>query len=237
MFSDIFPDPTMLFRFKIDVQRLQNQVVDFADVDRWGLDSRHRMPPIERLGAEQTPIEAKLAWNEQGLFLQIEMTICDGYPVDLSERNHSVGLMVNTRYNRKIQKENAFCSTFNFFREPTFRRTWYADPKSNAERLIAGVLSPRQYREQTEDPNQAAIVGWARASTNTLTSWIRISPQVLHEYRPDEFPDIGLYFRCRVSLPYVAPGQLGLRHEASMVHRQKLSERESPSLYTHCRLI
>jgi hypothetical protein len=52
MFSEIFPDPSMLFRFKIDIKRLQNQVLDFSDVDQWGLNSTYRMPPIEQLGGQ-----------------------------------------------------------------------------------------------------------------------------------------------------------------------------------------
>ncbi len=158
MFSEIFPDPTLMFRFKIDVQRLQNEVLDFSDIDHWGLNSTHRMPPIAQLGTQQPPIEAKIAWNQQGLFLQIDMGVSDGYPVDLSQRSHSVELMVNTRYNRKILRENAFCASFSFFRTPFYRRTRYADPKSGAQRMLAHVKSPRPHQDQTEDPNQAAIV-------------------------------------------------------------------------------
>jgi len=237
MFSEIFPDPSMLFRFKIDIQRLQNQVVDFSDVDHWGLNSTYRMPPIEQLSGQEHPIDARLAWNEQGLFLQIDMTVNDGYPINLSQRSHTVDVMVNTRYNRKIQRENAFCASFSFFRTPFFRRTRYADPKSGAQRMLANVKSPRPHQDQTEDPNQAAIVGWARAWDSGLTSWVRISPQAMHEFRPDEFPDIGLYFRSTIS-HYDDPTANRKPHqESSMVHRQKISDRDIPSLYTHCRLI
>jgi hypothetical protein len=103
--------------------------------------------------------------------------------------------------------------------------------------MLAYVKSPRPHQDQTEDPNQAEIVGWARAWDSGLTSWVRISPQAMHEFRPDEFPDIGLYFRSTIS-HYDDPTANRKPHqESSMVHRQKISDRDIPSLYTHCRLI
>ena len=109
MFSDIFPDPALLFRFKIAVHRLPD-IENLADFDHWGFETRHQMPPIDRLGGQHTPILAKIGWNPQGLFLEIGVDLLARKKEILGIYVMQLILKVNSRYNPGLLRENEFCS-------------------------------------------------------------------------------------------------------------------------------
>ena len=65
MFSNLLPDPTLLFRFKIDVHRLP-RIQDVQDVTTWGLNDLHQLPPIGQFNCGAGPMEREALESHLG---------------------------------------------------------------------------------------------------------------------------------------------------------------------------
>lgn len=232
MFSDIFPDPALLFRFKIAVHRLPD-IENLADFDHWGFETRHQMPPIDRLGGQHTPILAKIGWNPQGIFLEIGVDL-------LARKKQIVGiygmqliLKVNSRYNPSLLRENEFCSSFQFLIDDRLKSNMFPDGPLGAQRLIAEKLGVAKRLDTQEDPTGSLLIGWFRPTDTGLNLWLHIGSEMMQGYRPEEFPDIGLNFASGRVSSYAYGDVI----EPNMVYAQKTGAGANPSLWTQCRLV
>lgn len=232
MYTEIFPDPTALFRFKIDLQRL-GLVDSVSDVEQWGFESKHQLPPIGLFSESYNPYIAKLAWNPQGLFLQIDL--------DLSGRNRAssrpyefrVSLMVNSRFNPNILRANEFCTKFIFSRNLRSRSSPPQLDSSGNELLLCTNQEDTKAILARDIAATEPNFGSVRSSTKGLTFWLHLASPAMNGYRPDEFPDIGLHF----DVVAVDPDYQGSPMVWNMVHSYQIAPRNNPSLWTHCRLV
>ena len=221
-----------MFRFKIDLQRLSS-VDTIADVDQWGLESKHHLPSIDLFSQSYNPYIAKIGWNPQGLFLQIEL--------DLSGRKRSssrpyelqVTLLVNSRFDPSILRENEFCSRFVFLKTHRSTIDFKQLDLSGNERLRCSSMEDSFIKNLQNKTNTEPVFCSFRSSSKGLTFWIHLAGAVLNGYRPEEFPEIGLHFDVMV----VDPDFQGNPMIWNMVYSYQITPRGNPSLWTHCRLV
>lgn len=232
MFSEIFPDPNLMFRFKIDLQRLakMDSVTAFED---WRFEDQHRMPPIDRFSLSSSPLPVHLGWNPQGLFFQFQFR--DSSPVDPFFRPSRLWVRVgiNSRYNPNLLRENEFCSSFIFICDAPKSSQRFADNSLSVEPMF--VTKPGADRKSPAsvgvDPRY--VGGWIRPETQGIACWIFIGAESMQGYRPEEFPDIGLYFDASL----VDTGIDGPGNTWNMVYSYNASSRGNPSLWPQCRLV
>jgi hypothetical protein len=231
MFDDLLPSPACLFRFKIDLHRLKviDQVSDFQS---WGLEDKHQLPPI---GLKKEPggsITTKIGWNPQGLFFEFHLGSLR-QKLDRIYPAFYIQLSINSRFNSSILRENEFCSTFNFTRVRAGRAALPSIEVIPLERLHASVTSQSNRRPEEVGTASDTVMGWVRASSTNVTLWHHIATGLMHGFRPEEFPDIGIDFQ-------VGMADLDRTIEAncwSMCYESNSGVRTNPSLWTHCHLV
>lgn len=232
MHSEIFPDPNLLFRFKIDMLRLAD-IESIADVHAWGLTDQHRMPPIDRFSISHSPLPVQFGWNPQGLFLRFEIDPTLSAHVATGPSRLQIVVEVNSRYNPNLLRENEFCSSFAFISDSL--NPWDSPALGDAgvQSMFATKRGTERKPVASSEQSPKSLSGWLRPELSRLTSWIHIGADSMPGYRPEEFPDIALNF----DVALVASSMSGPVITWNMVYSYKAGARGNPSLWPHCRLV
>jgi len=232
MFSEIFPDPNLMFRFKIDLQRLA-KMDSITAFDDWRFEDQHRMPPIDRFTFNRSPLPVHLGWNPQGLFFQFLFSGIPPIEHFIRSNRLRIRVGVNSRYNPNLLRENEFCTSFIFICPGPNVPQLSTDRSRGVEPMF--VIKPGAASKSSEpvgvDPRSAG--GWIRSESEGIACWIFIGAESMQGYRPEEFPDIGLFFdACWIESDIDGRGDVW-----SMVYSYNDSSRGNPSLWPQCRLV
>lgn len=231
MFNELLPDPACLFRFKFDLHRMAS-VGQAMDVQTWGFEDKHQIPLIEFIDRYCGSIKTKIGWMPQGLFFKFELDSLrkslDRLPIHLY-----ITLSVNSRYNSSILRENEFCSSFAFGRsKPVLFSRWNTD-QYDLEPLTAFTKTHSDRKGSSVQAGSKSVIGWVRASHNSMTLWHQIGADMMPGYRPEEFPDIGLDFEIIImDVERNLPADYW-----AMAHGIGSGNRNNPSLWTQCHLV
>ena len=231
MFDNLLPDPACLFRFKIELHRL-NTIDQVSDFQSWGLEDKHQLPPIGLKKEFSGSIKTKMGWNPQGLFFEFQLGSLRR-PLDYLSAAIYTQIAINSRFNSTILRENEFCSTFNFSRN---RPNNFDSPGKEViplERLHAYIYLKASRHPEAVEMSNTSVLGWVQAASTELTIWHHIGTSMIHGYRPEEFPDIGIDFDVALT----TFDRNAMPHRWVMCHGSDSGKRNNPSLWTHCHLV
>jgi len=231
MYNDLLPDPACLFRFKIELHRV-NTIDQVSDFQSWGLEDKHQLPPIGLKKEPSGSIKTKMGWNPQGLFFEFQLGSLRR-PLDYLSAAIYNQIAINSRFNSTILRENEFCSTFNFSRN---RPNKFDSPGKEViplERLHAYTYLKASRHPEAVEMSNTSVLGWVQAASTELTIWQHIGASMIHGYRPEEFPDIGIDF----DLALTTFDRNAMPHRWVMCHGSDSGKRNNPSLWSHCHLV
>ena len=231
MFSNLLPDPTLLFRFKIDVHRLP-RIQDVQDVTTWGLNDLHQLPPIGQFNCGAGPMRTKLGWNPQGLFIAWNVRH-SSHILEPNPWSFQANISVNSRYDSSVLRENEFCSGFHFYKDRgAYGKRVRPGGEKELTELQVGVRGKPSTGLPTEGAEHGLSRGWMQPFEDGLSAWFFIDAHRMPGYRPEEFPDIGLNYNLMV----VDSESSGCAFHWFMVHASG-NPHGNPSLWTQCRLV
>jgi hypothetical protein len=232
MTSSLLPDPTLLFRFKINVYRMP-LVKNLEDLTAWRLVDEHRIPPLGQFNSGCLPIQARIGWNPQGLFFAFSLGLWSHY-TQRTPIPFQANMSVNSRYDSSVLRENEFCSGFHFHIEK--REVGNAIENGvQSELEVLRVMSRVGGNKPmpVDESRKESLRGWIRTTAKELSAWIHIGASEIPGYRPEEFPDIGLNY----DLAAFDPATYGSVFHWHLVHSFAGNSRSNPSLWTQCRLV
>jgi hypothetical protein len=232
MTSNLLPDPTLLFRFKIDVHRLP-LVKNLDDLSAWKLLDSHQIPPLGQFNSCCLPIQARIGWNPQGLFFAFGLGLWS-HNTNRTPLPFQANISVNSRYDSSVLRENEFCSGFHFHIEkrPVGKGVGHG---IGSELEVLRIMTRARNNKPipTDESQNESLRGWIQTSAMELSAWIFIGAPHIPGYRPEEFPDIGLNY----DLVVFDPETYGSVYHWHMAHSFAGNTKSNPSLWSQCRLV
>ena len=155
------------------------------------LSSDFALPDFGPLDKAAPICQLRLAWNERGLGISVEVEgkrrppRCEAYSPETSD---GLKVFIDTRDTQNIHRASRYCHQFGLF--PCRVDAAVPDP-------WAVQIPILRAREEAPRANAAEIRLWAAVSKTgyCLESWLPAA--VLHGYDPEVQPRLGFYFALR----------------------------------------
>jgi hypothetical protein len=155
---------------------------------RLGLGPEYRLPDLSGMDGAKSFGDLRLAWNESGLGIQLEVTGKRSSPRPAGS-NPAAGdglqVWLDTRNTQNIHRAGRYCH--RFFLGPVGRGPRLLSPTA---RLIS---IPRAREEPPQDAaDGVALVSEITSKGYTLDAWFPV--RTLQGFDPVAFPKLGFYF-------------------------------------------
>ncbi|WP_437206432.1 hypothetical protein [Planctomicrobium sp. SH664] len=174
-----------LFRYTLPVQRVDR--LPRAKAPLLALPESCRVPWPSQLDDPQQFAELSLAWNPQGLAVQVTVTGSQEAPIGLPETANpydAVLVWIDTRDTQTLHRGTRFCHHFGAI--PT------GGGKAGDEPVMKQVSVPRAREEApAADPDSFLVEADVRPDGYRLSLWF--SADALHGFDPATQPRLGFY--------------------------------------------
>lgn len=187
--TEIIP-PIFLFRFTFPCRYLAAMPREQHD-RLLDLPETYRLPHLSALNQQKTFGEVRLAWNEMGLGIQVEVRGKDRQPLgDASRPRSSDGLHVwiSTRDARQIHRADRYCHYFYFLP---------AGGGEERESPVAGQLTIPRAQENPPLASANDILFQAQRRRGGYILEAFLPTIVLHGYDPENHPRLGFFYWLR----------------------------------------
>jgi hypothetical protein len=179
-----------LFRYRFTVRRKEQLPPPGRAV--FSLSEEHRLPNLGELDGAKSFADIRLAWNDKGLALSVEVTGKSRGLLSCIPNNpqfsDGVQVWIDTRNTQNIHRASRFCHHFCLL--PGGAGGDRKQPMA-AQQTIARAkeLSPMADPRDIEVASEITRSGWR------LSAWI--SAKALHGYDPEAQPLLGFYCLVR----------------------------------------
>jgi hypothetical protein len=160
------------------------------DDELLGLDTSCRVDNFAAMDGQTNFADVRLAWNELGLGLQVEVRGKERLPEGAAQARSSDGitLWLDTRDARTSHRASRYCHQFHFL--PTGGGPERDEP-SFSQSKINRALQDAPLCE----PNNAPFRFSTRKTGYLLEAFLPAA--VLHGYDPEQYPRLGFYYVVR----------------------------------------
>jgi hypothetical protein len=182
----LIEDSAWLFDFGFPMRRLQFSG-DASHVEAWSLGVEHRLPNLHLLSTPERGFTARMAWGEQGVFLELE------YPSDSSksgtgEFSAALQFYIDTRSSPGIHRANSNCHCFDFrYKQPR------AEVIPHRPMQVSPLPIPRA-KSLPKFDRVERVRGWCSSMDGIDRVKIFVPTESLTGCDPFEFPEWGVNF-------------------------------------------
>jgi hypothetical protein len=209
-------DPTIFFQFEVQIE---STTLRPNDTD-WELPASTKIPDFGQLSGKKPFGELRLAWSEQGLFCQLDVSgkkLPTQFTNAVGGRSDGMRLWLDTRGSPDIHRASRFCQCFNLL--PGAQQS----SKNSAIATFEPISRARELPNPVR-PEQIPIRVAFRKNGYRLNAVLPAS--VLTGYSPSEYSEMSFFYS-------VVDEELGVQ---TLTVGSEMRYYEDPSLWARLRL-